>query len=189
MMSRSAWSSVTLLVTVLALAGCGDSPSAPDRAVTPSLRPAAGAEVSRGRAQQSFSDILARSPCDGEFFNVTIVVDYQWHITKRHIASPKSYEWMHTQHTRLSIDGVGTTSGARYIGRGTANTTQVFAALDDPDRDNEGGAFTFTTVVRIQNVVQGRADNDVSVVHARWTINSNGQVSVNLLNVEFDCRG
>ena len=175
-MFRSAWSSVTSLVTVLALAGCGDSPSAPDRAVTRSLRAAAGAEVSRSRAQASFSG-LART-CDGEFVNVTTVVDNQWHIT-----TLPSGEWMLTQHTRFSTEGVGTTSGARYIGRGTANTTQVFAAL------NEGGAFTFTTVVRIQNVVQGSADNDVSVTHAKWTINSNGQVSVDLFNVEFDCRG
>lgn len=175
-MSRSAWSSVTLLVTVMALAGCGDSPSAPNRAVTQSLNTAAGAEVSRGRTQESFSGIA--TTCGGEIVTMTMVVDSQWHMTTR-----ASGEWMLTQHTRFSADGVYTASGARYIRRGTANTTQVFAAL------NEGGAFTFTTVVRIQNVVQGSADNDVSVLHAKWTINSNRQLSVNRLNVEFDCRG
>ena len=108
---------------------------------------------------------------------MTTVVDYRWQIT-----TLASGDWMLTQHTRFSTDGVGTTSGARYIGRGTANTTQVFAALNE-------GAFTYTTVVRIQNVVQGSADNDVSVMHAKWTINSNGRVSVNLLTVAFDCRG
>lgn len=175
-MSRRAWSSVTLLVTVMALAGCGDSPSAPGRAVTRSLSTAAGAEVSRSRTQQSVSGIA--TTCGGEIVTMTMVVDSQSHIT-----TLASGEWMLTQQTRFSTDGVGTTSGARYIGNGTANTTQVFAAL------NQGGAFTFTTVVRIQNVVQGSADNDVSVLHAKWTINSNGQLSVNLLNVEFDCRG
>ena len=158
----------------LALAGCGDSPSAPDRAVTRSLV-AAGAEVSRSRAQASFSGLALT--CDGESVNVTTVVDYQWHI--RTLASG---EWMLTQHTRFSTDGVGTTSGARYIGRGTTNTTQVFAALN-------AGAFAYTSVVRINNIVQGRADNDVFVVHAKWTINSNGQVSVALFNVNYDCRG
>lgn len=178
-MSRSAWSSVTLLVTVMALAGCGDSPSAPDRAVTPSLRTAAGTEVSRGRAQQSFSGTPAFT-CDGELVIVTTVIDSQWHMTK---LAPD--EWMLTKHTRFSIDGVGTTSGARYIGRWTFNETQVFAVLPNPDR-----AFTFTQVFRVQNVVQGSADNDVMVAHTRWTYNSNGQLSVDLVkNVEFDCRG
>lgn len=174
-MSRSAWSSVMSVVTVMALAGCGNSPSAPDRVVAQSVV-AAETEVSRSRARESFSGI-AVSPCGGEVFNVTTVVDYRWRIT-----TLASGEWMLTQHTRFSTDGVGRTSGARYIGRGTANTTQVFAALNQ-------GAFTYTTVFRMQNVVQGSADNDVSVTHAKWTINSNGQISVSLLKVEFDCRG
>ena len=82
---------------------------------------------------------------------------------------------------RRAATGIG--HGARYIGRGTSNTTQVFAAL------NEGGAFTYTSVVRIHNVIQGSADNDVLVVHVKWTINSNGPVSVALFNVNYDCRG
>jgi len=187
-MSRSAWSSVTLLVAVMALAGCGDSPSAPGRAVTSSLSPAAGAEVSRGRTHKSSSGIA--TTCGGEMVTMTMVVDSQWHITVLapfHVGSPPSLEgeWMLTQHTRFSVDGVRTTSGARYIGRGTANTTQVFAAL------NEGGAFTFTTVVRMQNIVQGSADNDVVVLHAKWTVYNypDLQVSANLLNVDSDCRG
>jgi len=185
MMSLRAWSSVTLLVTVMALAGCGDSPSAPNRAVTQSLSTAAGAEVSRSSTHESFPNAHATT-CGREDVTMTLVVDSQQHITTHaplHVSPPSlAGEWMLTQHAQFSADGV-TISGARYIRRGTTNTTQVFAAL------NQGGAFTFTTVARMHNVVQGSADNDVSVLHAKWTVNSNGQTSVNLLNIESECRG
>ena len=180
-MSRMSWSSVTLLVTVMALAGCGDSPSAPGRTVTQPVV-AAEAEVSGGRAQASFSGLAPT--CDGESVNMTTVIDYQWHTT-----TLASGDRMLTQHTRFSTDGVGTTSGARYIGRGTANTSQVFRPLPIGCHIPDCEPLTYTSVFRIQNVVQGSADNDVVMVHAKWTINSNGQVSVALFNVNYDCRG
>ena len=177
MMSRSAWSSVTWLATVLALAGCGDSPSAPGRTVTSSLSTDAGAVVSRSRTQESSTGDV--TTCGAETVTMTIVMDSQNHTT-----TLASGEWMLTQHIRISAEGVGTTSGARHIRRGTFNKTQVFAALP------EGGASTLTQVFRIRDIVQGSADNESSlVVHAKWTINSNGQLSVDLFNFEFDCRG
>jgi hypothetical protein len=163
----------------MALAGCGDSPSAPGRAVTRSLNTAAGAEVSRSSTHESFPNRRATT-CGGEPVTMTLVIDSQQHTT-----TLASGERMFTQQIRLSVDGVVTTTGARYIGHGIINTTQVFATLP------EGGTTTFTQVFRVQNVVQGSADNDVVVLHTKWTINSNGQ-PVDLQVITEDpplCRG
>jgi hypothetical protein len=175
-MSKDAWSPVMSLVAVLALAGCGNSPAGPGRTAAQSVV-AGETEVGRSRSQESLSGTA--TACDGEVFNVTTVIDHQEHITRR-----TSGEWMFTQHSRWETDGVGTTTGARFIGRQNINTTQVFAAL------GEGGAQTFSSVFRMRNIVQGRADNAVLAVHAKWTINANGQTTVDLLPSQFeDCRG
>jgi hypothetical protein len=163
------------LVTVLALAGCGDSPSAPGRDRTQSAA-AAEAQVSRTGSEESFTGTA--QACDGEVFDVTTVVSHQEHLTTR-----PSGEWTLSQHSRFKTDGVGTASGARYRGRGNINTHQVFSGLGN------GGGSSFTSVIHMRNIVQGKADNDVLTVHTKWTINGSGRTTVDRLDSAFECRG
>jgi hypothetical protein len=173
-MARGVRSSVLSLVAVLALAGCGQSPSAPGRTDTRSAV-AAEAQVKSGRTQESFTGTA--QACDGEVFAVTTVIDHQEHLTTR-----PSGGWSFSQHSQFETDGVGTTSGAKYRGHGNINTHQVVSGL-------EGGAANFTSVVHMRNIVQGKADNGVLRVHTKWNINGNGRTTVDRLDTSFECRG
>jgi hypothetical protein len=174
-MARRPWWSVVVLAATVALAGCGGSPSAPQRTATQSVV-AAGAQSSWVRTRTTFADGVFTA-CDGELFTVTTVVDVQVHRTTR-----PSGEWVLTHHTRVSVEGVGAVSGARYVGRGTIHDTQVFA----PPHES---AFTFTSVSRMRNIVQGSADNDVVDAHVKWTLSARGELTVDRADVKSECRG
>jgi hypothetical protein len=41
----------------------------------------------------------------------------------------------------------------------------------------------------MQNVVQGSADDDVSLAHVKWTVTPSGNLSVDHVTITFECRG
>ena len=157
------------------LAACTDSPTAPasrNVPVSPGVSTNA-AVVTRGETVQLLSGLTGS--CDGEFFALTGTIEYKWHIT----ALPSGH-WQRKQQTIIKTRGTGLTSGRKYEGLGVFNDTQVFAVP---------GAFTYQQVVRMHGVVQGSAANDFFLIHAKWTINADGSLTVDFFNVDSQCRG
>ena len=157
------------------LSACTENPAGPPRFLEPSLAAASAASVSQGSSETPFGGVALT--CAGEVVNMAGIIVSRWHITQL-----SAGDWMLTQHDVISANGDGVLTGASYVRRGNSNTTQVFAAPFH-------GAFTYTQVFRIRNIVQGGADNDAFLVHAKWTINAAGEVSVDVFKVESECRG
>lgn len=159
---------------ILLAAACNDSPTAPVSAPT-GLAPATAAAVIRGSTEEPFSGLMFS--CDGEPIEVDGTMTFRWHNTLL-----SSGHWQSSQQTRFKSHGTGLYSGRRYVHNAVFNETQIFAVPD-------GGAFTYKSVVRAHGIVQGDADNDFFLIHAKWTINANGDVAVEFLDIEFQCRG
>ena len=160
---------------ILLLAACAEPPTAPSDERGAASTSAGGAFVVRGATDEPLSGLMFS--CDGEAFAVEGTISFRWHNTQL-----PSGHWQLSQHTLFQARGVGLDSGRSYNHRGVFNETQVFAVPD-------GGAFTYDLVGRAHGIVQGSGDNDFFLIHAKWTINANGVVAVDFLDIEFECRG
>lgn len=159
---------------VAVLAGCGEVAGPQQEAVmTLAASSANSATISHGTEISEISGLTF--PCGGESFAMAGTVTYRWHTT-----SLRSGSWMTTQHERYALTGTGTVSGLKFTGRATANTTQVYAA---------GGAIIYTTSFRLMGITQGKADNDIFTLRAKWVIDANGRPVVGDFDVEYECRG
>ena len=193
-MSRYIASSISLAAMV-ALAACGDQAVITETRAHPQIiaslavdsvtndstvdtlrvRSPEAATVSEGSSVQTIEGL--GFPCGGEPMQITGTVSYRWHTTQL-----PSGDWMRTQHTVFATNGEGTLTGVKYIGRGTANDTQVFAMP-------AGGAFTYEQTVQGIGIVQGSADNDIFQLRAGWVINANGVPTFERFEVRYECRG
>jgi hypothetical protein len=166
--------SVGSIGIVLLVVACTEPPTSPvPDPIT--IVPASGATVVRGATEEQFSGL--RFSCDGEPIDVEGTMTFRWHNTQL-----SSGHWQLSQQTRFKAHGTGLYSGLRYVHNAVFNETQIFAVPD-------GGAFTYDLVARAHGIVQGRADNDFFLIHAKWTINATGVVAVEFFDVEWDCRG
>lgn len=171
---RSHWIGVA---TTAAFVSCSDLPTMPGPmavASTP-VTATSAADVTRGNSVQSFTGLT--TSCEGELVLLNWTIENRWHTTLL-----PSGHWQRNQQTVIRSRGAGLSSGNRYEGRGVVNSLQVYAVPD-------GGAFTYQQVVRMHGIVQGSADNDFFLIHAKWTINAEGTVVVEFFNVDWQCRG
>lgn len=160
---------------ILLLAACTEPPTAPFTERGAASTSAGAATVVRGSTEEPLSGLMFS--CDGEPIAVEGTITFRWHNTQL-----PSGHWQLSQHTLFQARGVGLNSGRTYIHRAVFNETQVFAVPD-------GGAFTYDLVGRAHGIVQGSGDNDFFLIHAKWTINAEGVVAVDFLEIEFECRG
>lgn len=160
---------------ILLLTACEESPTAPVTERGAAFASSGAATVVRGTTDEPLSGLMFS--CDGEPIAVEGTITFSWHNTQL-----PSGHWQLSQHTQFHSRGEGLSSGRSYIYRAVYNETQVFAVL-------EGGAFTYDLVGRAHGIVQGSGDNDFFLIHAKWTINAEGVVAVDFLDIEFECRG
>ena len=167
---------LTACAAALMLAACDAGPTEPHAAPQPRLGLAAqGATVNDGAYEFPIGGWTFF--CGNEPIAATGTFAFKWHSTLRPDGS-----WMQTGHLRIELTGEGIFTGAKYVGRGTDNTTLVYSLP-------QGGVYVYTSVHRMHNIVQGSADNYVFDAHIKWTINAVGDVTAEIFKVEGECRG
>lgn len=159
------------------LAGCGNLPTdvaTPAEAAATAL-PGGPVSISRGGDQFTYTSYTVG--CSAELIAITARQRYRYQVIQH-----PSGDWMLSQHLETHIDGVGLTSGIKYVGSGVFNTVQVFAMPG-------AGAFQYTSSSHQVGITQGPSDNSSFVVHAKWTIDATGKVAVDAFRVEWACQG
>ena len=168
---------LTACAAALMLAACDAAgPTDPQAAPQPRLGMAAqGATVDNGHYESPIGGLLFF--CGGEQIIASGTFVANWHTTVRPDGS-----WMQSQHIKIEMSGEGIVTGTKYLGRGTDNTTIVYTLPRD-------GVYSYRSVHRMRNIVQGSADNYVFDAHIRWTINAAGEVTAEMFKIESNCRG
>jgi hypothetical protein len=135
----------------------------------------ASATVTSGSSTDPFGGLVFS--CSGDPILMEGTITNRWHTTSAPLGA-----WMTTQHVRFESTGEVLSTGVRYRGVGGGSFTQVYAVPS-------GGAFTYSQVFRLHDIVQGSTDDGVFTLHARWTIDANGALASESFTVQSDCRG
>lgn len=165
------------MVLLPVLAGCGDLSTDLTTPMEASVAASAGGPVSISRGGDQFTYTSYTVGCSSELIAITARQRYRYQVIQH-----PSGDWMLSQHLETHIDGVGLASGLKYVGSGVFNTVQVFAMPG-------AGAFQYTSSSHQVGITQGPSDNSSFVVHAKWTIDATGRVTVDTFRVEWACRG
>jgi hypothetical protein len=163
-------------VMLLVTAACQELPTSD--ASPPQLAAAAAAgpiTINMGEGESTYSGYTVS--CNGEL--IAIEARQRW---RYQVIQHPTGDWMLKDHLVVHIDGIGVTTGVKYVGSGVYNVTQVFAMP-------LAGAFTYSQSSHQVGITQGPSENSAFTVLATWTIDATGKVSNDSFRVEWECRG
>ena len=83
-------------------------------------------------------------------------------------------------HLNLKVEGIGETSGSRYVGENIDN--EFFHALPD-------GTFMIDQVLNVRVVSQGNLPNSWFTIHVHLVVDSDGNVISGTSDFSFGCHG
>ncbi len=145
--------------------------------VTASTPNAALAQATTVTSNASFPFTDTAVSCGGETVNITGNMHLLAHVT----TDARSGRHVILQINTQGAKGTGATSGSEYVSSSTNNES-----LNDPD--TFGGQSEHTTTTKFLLAGKGRLPDLLAKATMHITVNSNGEVTAEVTNVDVQCR-
>ena len=114
------------------------------------------------------------NPCTGELVTLTETGE----INLRGVINDNRVNI--SEHVSIQLNGVGQTSGATYVGHISKNVTQNISLIN--------GELEFNVVINVNLNTSGGGNNIKETITFHVTVNANGDVTINRIDVSFVCQ-